>query len=308
MHPAPRILVLRGGAIGDFLLTLPVLQTLRSQFPAARLTLFGYPHVARLALDGGLVDELESLDKAEMARFFSWKPAFTAAQTERIQSFHLILSFLHDPDGIVRTNMQAAGARQYVYGSPMVDQGHAIDHLLKPLEQLAIFAAGAVPALAVPEHVRCAGTAWLADLGLPPAAVALHPGSGSPGKNWPLDRFLELADWLDRQGRPAFFILGDAEHEQAAGLARAASTRPVVRGRDLAAVAGVLAAAGAYVGNDSGITHLAAALGRPSVALFGPTDPDRWGPRGSHVRIVRAPDGRMDQLAADPVQAAFLAL
>ena len=74
---APRFLLLRGGAIGDFIATLPVLQALRAQWPEAVIEIWGYPHVAELAVAAGLAQSVVSLERAEMARFFVPEPQFT---------------------------------------------------------------------------------------------------------------------------------------------------------------------------------------------------------------------------------------
>jgi heptosyltransferase-3 len=104
-------------------------------------------------------------------------------------------------------------------------------------------------------------------------AAVIHPFSGSRKKNWPLERFQELAARLDQ---PVKWLAGPED---------------VLPGADrfdnLGELAGWLAGARVYIGNDSGITHLAAAVGTPTVALFGPTDPRVWGPRGEQVRCVR---------------------
>ncbi len=103
-------------------------------------------------------------------------------------------------------------------------------------------------------------------------AAVLHPFSGSPRKNWPLARFEELAralaaempvEWAARPGELRFQSLDDL-------------------GR-------WLAGARVYIGNDTGVTHLAAAAGVPTLALFGPTDPRVWAPRGARVRVIAAP-------------------
>jgi heptosyltransferase III len=104
-------------------------------------------------------------------------------------------------------------------------------------------------------------------------SVVLHPFSGSARKNWPLDRYRELASLLPG---PVEWLAGPEQQ-----LADA------VRMENLGELARWLAGARAYVGNDSGITHLAAAVGVPTVALFGPTEPGVWCPRGENVRMVR---------------------
>jgi ADP-heptose:LPS heptosyltransferase len=106
--------------------------------------------------------------------------------------------------------------------------------------------------------------------------IAIQPFSGSNKKNWPLDKFRQLADILPY---PVRFCTGPEEHLDDA-----------VQMPDLYELACWLGTALAYVGNDSGITHLAAASGVPTVAIFRNSDPEVWAPRGRHVRIlVREP-------------------
>lgn len=102
--------------------------------------------------------------------------------------------------------------------------------------------------------------------------AVIHPFSGSPSKNWPIERFRQLAECLPF---PVCWCAGPEED-----LADA------VRFADLFELAGWLAAARIYIGNDSGITHLAAAVGDPVVAIFGPSDPAVWAPRGQRIRVV----------------------
>ena len=125
----------------------------------------------------------------------------------------------------------------------------------------------------------------------------LHPGSGSAKKNAPLPWFLELAHRMERERAVTpVFLTGEADADVAAQLSACAPHRTHLRDLSLLEAARVLAGAVTYVGNDSGITHLAAALGVPTLAVFGPTDPEQWGPRGEKVRIVRAPAGDWSQL------------
>lgn len=301
-----RFLVLRGGAIGDFIVTLPVLQALREHWPAAEIELIGYPHVAELAREAGLVDRVDSLDKAGMARFFAAIPSFSPEQASYIESFDIILSFLHDPHGVVADNLRAAGARQVIYASPMVTSGHAVDHLIKPLETLAIYAAGAVPRLRLSDGTRARGRRLLEERGVTGRVVAIHPGSGSPAKNWSADRFIALARRLRTEGAAVVCVLGEADAEVRTRVVAELPEVPRIEQVRLVELAGALSCCAAYVGNDSGITHLASAVGVPVVALYGPSDADRWGPRGEHVQILRAPGGDLAALSVDDVLAACL--
>lgn len=301
MNRRARFLVLRGGAIGDFILTLPAIHALRERWPDAVIELVGYPHIANLALEAGLVDRVESLDRAGMAKFFTPTPTFTEEQGDYIRSFDVVISYLHDPGGFVQDNLRAAGAKQVIYGSPIVEAGHATDHLLKPLEVLAIYAAGAFPRLVLRPESAEAGLRWLADRGIESEALAIHPGSGSPKKNWPVDRFVDLAHALAARGRSPFFIIGEADDAAGRAILDRAPGVPVLSGASLSEVAAVLSHCVRYVGNDSGITHLAAALGIQVVAIFGNSDADRWGPRGPNVWLLRAQGGDLAAVSLDQV-------
>jgi heptosyltransferase-2 len=296
-----RILVLRGGAIGDFILTLPVLQALRERWPDSIIEVIGYPHIARLALDTGLVDRIDSLNRAGMEAFFSYRPSFSDAQLEFVESFDVIVSYLNDPDGLVRNNLQLAGAKQVLYGSPIVEEGHASAHLMKPLEELAIYDDGRAPRLELPAELRAQGLKWLEEHGLQ-RAVAIHPGSGSPKKNWPIENFMDLARRLKKTGvLTPFYTLGEADRDAEQALALGELEVCTLAGRDLVGVAAVLSGCAGFVGNDSGITHLAAAMGLNVTALFGPTDPDQWAPRNPGVKTLRAPSGNLKNLSVDTV-------
>jgi ADP-heptose:LPS heptosyltransferase len=219
-----------------------------------------------------------------------------------IRSFDFILSYLHDPDGTVVNNLYQAGARTVLYGSPLVQDRHAMDQMVQPLESLAIYAAGSAARLRLPDSAQDELRQRVtAGFGHQPYAV-FHPGSGSPRKNAPLSLFQELGARLqqERDLHPVY-LTGEADAEVAGPLAASVPAALHVRDRPLREVAALLSGAAYFVGNDSGITHLAAALGVPTLALFGPSDPALWGPRGDHVRIVHAPEGRLDHLSADQV-------
>jgi ADP-heptose:LPS heptosyltransferase len=141
--------------------------------------------------------------------------------------------------------------------------------------------------------------------------MAIHPGSGSPKKNWSPEGFVQVARSVcERTGMKLLVVSGPAEDEDKdagalraalAGLADAWLGRP-----GLTLLAGVLAHAAVYLGNDSGVSHLAAAVGAPTVAVFGPTDPTLWAPRGRCVRVLRAASGRLADVEPPEVTAAVL--
>src|SRR6516162_10270425 len=100
-----KILVIRGGAIGDFILTLPAIAALRKQFPEACLEVLGYAHIAQLAVAGGLVDRVQSIEAGALAGFFARNGTLSANLVDYFSDFDLILSYLYDPDQIFAENI-----------------------------------------------------------------------------------------------------------------------------------------------------------------------------------------------------------
>ncbi len=118
---------------------------------------------------------------------------------------------------------------------------------------------------------------------------AIHPGSGSPHKNWPWERFLEVALAISNQKQiQPLFLFGPVEEEAPKEMVKAIEAQgfPILNRSALPILAGVLSHCVGYLGNDSGVSHLAAALGIPTVNLFGPTDPAYWSPEGGNVTIL----------------------
>ena len=303
-----RFLILRGGAIGDFIVTLPALAAIRRRWPDGYVELVGYPHIAGLAAVGGLVDRVVSLDRSEVAHYFAFEPDLAPSHVDYLRSFDVAISYLFDPSGVVCENLRNAGVRQVIYGMPVVHAGNAAEHLLKPLAELAIFPEGVeYPRLALAPDLAAQGRARLAGIGK--GVIAIHPGSGSPKKNWPLRNFVDLAQRVQASGAGApVFLTGEADHEIAGRIPALAPGVPVLSGCTLVELAAVLANCRGYVGNDSGITQLAAALGIPAVAIFGPSDPAIWAPRGPNARVIATSERSSEALGRIPVDAVWSAL
>jgi ADP-heptose:LPS heptosyltransferase len=117
----------------------------------------------------------------------------------------------------------------------------------------------------------------------------ISPGAGSVKKRWPLERFMMVAAELKKRDLQPSILLGPAEVDLEAVLQHGPQPQPqVVKTRTFQELIAVLESAVIYIGNDSGVSHLAAFLGVPTLVIFGPSDPDRWRPFGDHVRIVKA--------------------
>ena len=281
MKPPPRVLVIRGGAIGDFILTLPVMRLLREMIPNCHLEVMGYLSIATLAQTAGLADSVRSLDHRTMAALFAKNAPIDEALAEHLKSFNLIVSYLFDPDGHFRASMERIGVKTLIECSHRVqpDQGHASRQLAKPLEKLAMFVEDS--------HLQ---TAHFERREVMPNRLAIHLGSGSEKKNWPLERWLALAD--DFRDHEVIFITGEAEQERGMLI----ENRPSWHSLPLPELACRLSTCTAFLGHDSGISHLAAACGVPSLLLFGPTDPAVWAPPQPWVTILRAENGDLATL------------
>ena len=277
---APRILVIRGGAIGDFILTLPVLAALRNQFPRADIEVLGYPRVASLALTGGLAKAVHAIESPGLASFFARDGSFDLEWREFFGQFAIVVSYLFDPDEIFETNVKSCGPRQFIAAQHRPDETksiHASDVFLKPLEQLAIFDGDPVARLELP------GLAKQENL------LALHPGSGSEHKNWPEQNWRKLVAYLlDHSPLNLLLVGGEAEGAQLQRLAKdlLAERVQLAQHVPLSELAPRLAKCSGYIGHDSGVTHLASALGLPTLVLWAKSDEKIWRPLGEKVCLL----------------------
>lgn len=256
-----RTLVVHIGGIGDFLLSCPTLVHLGKDGP---VELLGKPDRLDLAVAGGLAVAAHDGERHELHSAFH-EP--TPRLRELLSRFDRCILWMRD-DGQVQDAVRRCG----------VTRVHAFPGLPPP----------DWPAHASRYYLECLGVhdAPPLRLAIEPSPtrhdVVIHPGSGGERKKWPPERFIALAAALTERGRSVAWCLGPAEEG-----AQLPGHLPVLRISALVALARELAAAHLYIGNDSGITHLAAAVGCPTIAVFGPTDPPVWAPLGNHVTVVQ---------------------
>jgi heptosyltransferase-2 len=306
-----RILVIRGGAIGDFILTLPALKSLRDARPQAHIEILGYKHIAVLAENRFYAQAVQSIEYGLLARFFARNSELPAELSRYFASFDLIVSYLYDPDQIFETNLRRCGVENLICGPARIveNAGHATRQLARPIEELAInvtdLAERIFPSIEDREFAR----EFLASV--PQPIIAIHPGSGSHDKNWPVEKWIDLfsPDNHCADLKRLLVISGEADEAQANQLEREWKNRGVrfLRNLPLPRLAAVLEHS-IFIGHDSGISHLAAAAGANCILLFGPTNPDVWAPKNENVRVLRSPSGKLDDLQIETVEAALGAL
>lgn len=266
------------GALGDFLLALPALRFLRAQHAAACATLV-VPEplraLARVAFDA---TEVASLDAAEAAGLFGG-----GALPSWLADRPVVYSWLGARDETVRARLRAAAASARFFG---VERGPGAAHAAVAYAQ-AVGAPCARSALARAARLAPPPSSRAATVlaGLRGPVLALHAGAGSPAKRWSCDRFVAVAGWWRRRGGDVVEVVGPAESG-----ARAVADGGVADCWPLPDLAALLARVDAFVGNDSGVSHLAGAAGARGAVVFGPTDPARWRPCARTLAAVRASD------------------
>lgn len=305
-----RILVIRGGAIGDFILTLPAVKALRDALPQAHIEILGYKHIAVLADKRFYVQAVRSIEYGPLARFFARNSELPADLADYFASFDLVLSYLYDPDQILETNLRRCGVEQLICGPARIveNAGHAARQLARPIESLGINVIDLAEKIFPSVEDREFASEFLGCM--PQPIIAIHPGSGSQAKNWPLENWIGLFSSTTRFGNMerVLVISGEADEAQSAELEREWKNRGVrfARNLPLPHLAAVLERA-TFIGHDSGISHLAAAAGANCILLFGPTDPDVWAPENRNVQVLRAPNAKITDLSIEEVETALTA-
>ena len=308
---AGRILVIRGGAIGDFILTLPALRAIRDAFPQAKVEILGYPNIADLARFAGLADDAKAIEAPALAGFFAAEGTLDEDWMEYFGRFDVVLSYLYDPDGIFQNNVRRCRLANpksdadvktltFIQGTHRPDENgdvHAAEVLLDPLKQLAVFAADGRPQIRIPRRISDGNRSWL----------AIHPGSGSLSKNWPIESWRQLIAQIQAKTNWNLLLVGgEAERET---FQKLKPTLDDSRSRlefcaPLPQLASLLAECGGFIGHDSGISHLAAAVGLPGLVLWGESKETVWRPRSDRFVLVRHENG-LRNLPVEQVFAQF---
>ena len=304
-HAAKSVLVIFPGALGDLICLIPALRALARRHAGATLELMARAELARFATGRLGVSHGHSIDRREVAQLFAAGAGRPIAAEARAYfgSFKQIYSFFAADDENFRAALDAAsGGRAGYFPFRPPSEGHVAAAYLREI--------GVKIGDEGPGSLDCSfelhredldmAEDRLAGLGLEVRKYALIlPGSGSIAKNWPAENFAVLAETLASRMRP-LIVLGPAE----AGLEPIffARSLPVIANLELAEVAALARLARCFAGNDSGVSHLAAAAGASGVAIFGPTDPARWRPLGRTTVIRREP---LSALAPAEVAAAM---
>lgn len=302
-----RILIIRGGAIGDFVLTLPAIKLLRDRFPTAHIEILANKNIAALAEKRFYADAIRSLESGSLAKFFAENSELPSEWADYFAGFDLIISYLFDPDRIFESNLRRTGTRSFLAGpSKLENSEHAALQLARPLASLGLHLSDPAARLYPSDADRALAAPFAGDAGK--GMVVLHPGSGSETKNWAIENWKNLGDFFLSAGRKLLVIEGEADEARVAKLSTAWRGQPVrfAKNLSLPQLAAFLEKR-FFIGHDSGISHIAAATGARCILLFGWTDPAIWAPANESVTVLRAPEGKMRSLEVSTVAAALRA-
>jgi len=281
-----KILIIHQGALGDFIMTFPIMIELRkTHFQVDALC---QKKLGDLARKLNLIERSFPLESAAFAPLYGGLSDRIDLQTATfLQSYDRIILFSFSRS--LQANMERFGAPVVLRIPPRPPVGekiHVSRFLWSRLARAGLLEKAGLmsEASTVIQHLtlqRCIEAA--------PGPVLIHPGSGSRKKNWPLENFIRLEKMLRKDGLQAEFILGPAETYLREGLAASPATIPPIHiVDDLLQVLRLIKSACGFIGNDSGLSHLAAITGLPVTAVFGPSDPVRWKPPGPAVVVVHS--------------------
>jgi ADP-heptose:LPS heptosyltransferase len=280
-----RILIIHQGAIGDFILALPAIKALRDTLKPQWLEIMGHPWILPLVAGHPYADAISDVNRAEMAPFFLEGALPPEVMCRYCDDFDA--AFCFGQSTIFAHNLHRAGIKKTFTLPSFPDRRiHVTDHHRSSLNALGIPCSPTPPKLFLHDNERQWTEEFLHRRGWTAGTIiALHPGAGSRKKAWPSQHFAALGRILARESANLLIIQGPADEgtvaETLTGLEGISCL--VARDLPLRKVAALLNWASLFIGNDSGISHLAAALGVPTLAIFGPTDPRCWAPRGEHT-------------------------
>jgi len=274
-----RLLIIHHGALGDVITTFPAILRLRRSFGCIDALLRGGS--GKLAAELKVVDRWFALEAAAFASLYA--ESVDPAVKSLLCAYDSIVLFSFSRNLQETISKITEKKIHLIPPRPDVDQNiHVTSHIAANLAKRGLIDDTDNDLDALFFSKIFSGRRYDA------AKVYLHPGSGSRKKNWEAANFIETAKILMSNGYTPEFILGPAEHFMAESLqAQGDDKIKICIFDDLLQLTLLLKKAGGFIGNDSGISHLAAFLGLPTVAVFGPSDPQRWKPVGRFVKTVR---------------------
>lgn len=263
-----KILVIRYGALGDLIATLPVLQSLKQS--GYYVTLAGNGQYREFFLRYGYVDEFIPSDGGFFLPLFAGEPE--SAVSRYLKKFEVILAYT-DKTETFSEALKKSFPGEIIFHpvNPEKIQKHIVLHLLEPVRSIA-------NCVTETPEIKIGSLAT-------EKRFVIHPGSGSIQKNWSKENFFEVYRRLSAE-KKGYLLLGYAEDYMKDFWQKNVPAEKIINSPDMNTLIERVRNTGLYIGNDSGISHLFAASGIPSVVIFGPTSPSVWSPGEKNVKIL----------------------
>jgi ADP-heptose:LPS heptosyltransferase len=272
------LLFIHPGALGDVLLCLSALLSLRSSLGPGQTVFAGRPDIGGFLVHAGVCSAHHSFDAFMFSWFYSPELDISPELHRFLKGFDACLLFLKTDEHEIKKKT-GPFFKKGIYIQPSIPPanfpGHAVDYHLALFRDTDVTPKRALPELKIPAH----------GLDLPQRYFVIHPGSGSAEKNMALSGFIEIARTKSRElDAVPLFLLGPAEDSEE--FRRLKADHYTLDNLTLAQAASVIKGALCYYGNDSGITHLAAILGVPVYAYYKKENIKMWGPVGDRVGFI----------------------
>ena len=262
-----KVLIIRNGSLGDLILTLPVFQTFRKN--GYKITVAGRRDYVEFLKKLNCIDSFLPLDGTIFLELFSPE---IKIDIDFLKGFDFILSYTHQNEIFSKNLKKIADCRKIVFHPIQNDKlnMHITDYLISPIKKF-FSEIETVPYIQINNKNE--------------EYFLIHPGSGSKYKNWPVENFLTVFRHFSKNNK-VLILLGEGEENQIHFWKRNVAIEDLIILPNFDKLIEIFQNTRIYLGNDSGITHLAGAFGIKTFAIFGPTSPLIWGPRGKIVKII----------------------
>jgi len=305
MKEFKKILIIKLRAIGDVVMSTPVIENIRANFPDSHITFLTEPASHDVIRGNPYLDDLVILDKSRwlaMPLFKRLKAQWSFYKKLRLNRFDLVLDLFGNPRSAVLSLITGSPCRvgfdfrvrRFCYDTIVTPRGgevHEVEFNLDALRALGLAVRTTNPYFPLSQGALKDATHWLSDQGITERdlVIGLNPGGGWEIKRWRPDSFSEIADRLmNDYGARILLIWGPGERDLVDEVAENMKHSPLfLPETSLQGLGAYLTKCKLLLSNDSGPMHIAAALNVPAIGIFGPTDPNLQGPYGEQNMAIQ---------------------
>jgi ADP-heptose:LPS heptosyltransferase len=281
-----RVLVIHQGALGDLILSFPALLSLKNERKVS-IDLLCSGDLGKIARELGVVEACLPLESGRFSALFCTKMTPPVKRFLTDYDAVILISFSNAIEHFMQENH--GGEVHRITPRPPVDEKtHVAIHLMRQFQAKGLLPSPGCFHLFLSEGVSISPDPDV-NFSRKEQLVVLHPGAGSKRKRWAVENFVQAATVIQRENLgEVVFLVGPAESELGPVITSAAKGRFRVHSTcDPHHLIALVQQARCLVGHDSGVTHLSAVMGTPTVAIFGPSEPKRWSPMGPATKVLR---------------------